>query len=175
MSASNHESHKKSGSVLEKLGHKISTIKEDIADNLERRKLSQSSTHGNSVHFTSRTHASEDSLSMDKKPPTPPETHVRRTSGKSRKYAARARFNRDKDKRRVLTYPFTFTRALRKRLSRHASQHDMYVSNQTSFLSPEVCKRLTCLCLFRSGRCWSARTHPFDISTGHGVRKEAYQ
>ncbi len=81
MSSSNFESHKKSGSVLEKLGQKISNLKEDIVDNLERRRQSHSSSHASQ----SRLSMTDDSSFIEKKPPTPPESHLRRTSGKNRK------------------------------------------------------------------------------------------
>jgi hypothetical protein len=82
MNSLNHESHKKN-SVLEKLGQKISNIKEDIADNIERRKQSHSNNNSNQTHSTTRTNMTDESLFIEKKPPTPPESHVRRTSGKN--------------------------------------------------------------------------------------------
>ena len=84
MSAGSHETPKKSSSVLEKLGQKISNIREDIADNLERRKQSYNQTNSNQVHFITRTQTSEDSLVIEKKPPTPPEIRQRQPSGKQR-------------------------------------------------------------------------------------------
>ena len=82
MSASSHDQPKKSSSVLDKLGQRFTTIKEDIADNLERRKTYNSVT-SNQVHFTTRTHASEDSLVIEKKPPSPPELRQRQISSES--------------------------------------------------------------------------------------------
>jgi hypothetical protein len=84
MNSLNHESHKKNR-VLEKLGQKISNIKEDIADNIERRRQSHNNINSNQIHSTTRTSMTDESLATEKKPPTPPESHVRRTSGKNRK------------------------------------------------------------------------------------------
>lgn len=85
MSAGSHDTPKKSSSVLEKLGQKITNIREDIADNLERRKQSYNHANSNQVHFTTRTHTSEDSLVIEKKPATPPpEIRQRQASGERR-------------------------------------------------------------------------------------------
>jgi hypothetical protein len=84
MSSLSQDSHKKSSSVLEKLGQKISNIKEDIADNIERRKQSHSNINTNQIHFTTRTNMADESLIIEKKPPTPPENDSRRTTGKNR-------------------------------------------------------------------------------------------
>ena len=73
MTSINSESQKKSSSVLEKLGQKISNIKEDIADNIERRRQS----HSSQMSFSNRT-----SMTEDGKPPTPPDSNRRRVSGK---------------------------------------------------------------------------------------------
>ena len=79
MSASQDPPPKKSSSVFEKLGHKFTLIREDIADNIER--IKQSSTQvNNQVHFITKTQTSDDSLIIEKKPPTPPETRQRRPS-----------------------------------------------------------------------------------------------
>jgi len=80
----NNESHKKSSRVLEKLGQKITNIKEDIADNIERRRHSHINTNVNQMHFTSRTNMIDESSVIEKKPPTPPESHPQRTLGKNR-------------------------------------------------------------------------------------------
>lgn len=74
MTSLNSEAQKKSSSVLEKLGQKISNIKEDITDNIERRRQSHSSQMSSSSTRTS--------ISEDGKPPTPPDTNRRRISGK---------------------------------------------------------------------------------------------
>lgn len=72
MSSSSLEQPKKSSSVLEKLGQRFNTIKDDIADNLERIKQSHSSTVSNQVHFINRTaSASDDSLIIEKRAPSP--------------------------------------------------------------------------------------------------------
>ena len=80
----NNESHKKPSGVLEKLGQKFTNIKEDIADNIERRRQSHSSTSGNQTHLTSRINVTDESLLIEKKPPTPPESHPRQPSSKNR-------------------------------------------------------------------------------------------
>jgi hypothetical protein len=82
MSTNNPDQSKKSSSVFEKLGQKISIIKDDIADNIERRKQLYTSASNNQVHFTTRTNTTEDSLVIEKRPPTPTETHHRHASGK---------------------------------------------------------------------------------------------
>lgn len=79
MSTTNNDQPKKSSSVLEKLGQKFSTIKVDIADNIERRKQ----LHNNQVHFITRPNQSEESLVIEKRPPTPPEVQQRHASGKT--------------------------------------------------------------------------------------------
>jgi hypothetical protein len=84
MNSLNNESHKKSSRVLEKIGQKISNIKEDIADNIERRRQMHSHANGNQMHFTSRTNTIDESLVIEKKPSTPPESHPQRTSSKNR-------------------------------------------------------------------------------------------
>lgn len=92
MSNSHTESQKKSGSVLEKFGQKITNLKEEIADNIERRRFSHSSTSSNQSYSSNRT---DESLVNEKKqapsppPPTPPTSHLRRTSGKNRKENSR--------------------------------------------------------------------------------------
>ncbi|CAF3358880.1 unnamed protein product [Rotaria sp. Silwood1] len=66
------DSHKKSTSVLEKLGQKFSNIKEDIADNIERRKHSHNNNNNNNnnqIHSTTRTNMTDESLVIEKKPP----------------------------------------------------------------------------------------------------------
>jgi hypothetical protein len=83
MSNLNQDSSKKSSSVLEKLGQKITNIKEDIADNIERRK--QSHTNTNPIQLTTRTNMTDESSIIEKKPLTPPENNHRRTLGKNRK------------------------------------------------------------------------------------------
>lgn len=85
MSSHNSDPQKKTGRVLEKLGQKISNIKEDIADNIERRRQSHNNMNTNPVHFTSRTNMTDDSLIIEKKPPTPPESQLGRISGKNRR------------------------------------------------------------------------------------------
>ncbi len=79
MSGNNPDYHRKS-SVLDKIGQKITNIKEDIADNIERRKQSHSNTNTNQMHSSSRTNMTDESLVIEKKPPTPPESHLRRPS-----------------------------------------------------------------------------------------------
>ncbi len=78
---------KKTSSVLGKLGQRFNTIKEDIADNIERRKQLYNNPINNQVHFTNRSNdnASEHSLVIEKRPPTPPETNQRRASGKNKR------------------------------------------------------------------------------------------
>jgi hypothetical protein len=85
MNSLNNESHKKPSRVLEKIGQKISNIKEDIADNIERRRQMHSNANGNQMHFTSRTNTIDESLVIEKKPSTPPESHPQRASSKNRK------------------------------------------------------------------------------------------
>jgi hypothetical protein len=82
MSTPSHDHPKKSGSVLEKIGQRITNIKEDIADNIERRKQSYNCANINQVHFIPRTHTTDDSLVFEKKPPTPPEVRQRERSSK---------------------------------------------------------------------------------------------
>ena len=70
---------KKTGSVFEKLNERFNTLKEDITENLERRK----NLYSNQVHFTHRSNnTAEDALVIEKRPPTPPETRQRHASGK---------------------------------------------------------------------------------------------
>lgn len=85
MSSLNQESQKKSSNVLEKLGKRVSNIKEDIVDNIERRRQSHGNINSTQTHITNRTSMTDESLIIDKKPPTPPESHIRRSSGKNRK------------------------------------------------------------------------------------------
>lgn len=86
MSSINHDSHKKSTSVLEKLGQKISNIKEDIADNIERRKHSHSNVHNNQTHVIPRTNMSDEPLMAEQKSSTSSfENQLLRKSGKNRK------------------------------------------------------------------------------------------
>jgi hypothetical protein len=85
MSSHSHDSNKKNSSVLDKIGQKISNIKEDIADNIERRKQSHNNINANQTHFTTRANMIDESLVIEKKPPTPPESQLCRTSGKNRK------------------------------------------------------------------------------------------
>jgi hypothetical protein len=82
MSAPSQDQPKKSSSVFEKLGQKISTMKVDIADEIERRKQLYNTPTHNQVHFVPRSNQSEDSLVIEKKPPTPPEVPQRQPSGK---------------------------------------------------------------------------------------------
>jgi hypothetical protein len=82
MSTTNPDQPKKTGSVFEKLGQRFTTIKDDIADNIERRKQLYNTVTNNQVHFIPRTNQAEDSLTIEKRPPTPPEVHQRRASGK---------------------------------------------------------------------------------------------
>ncbi len=74
---------KKSSSVLGKLGQRINTIKEELSDNIERRKQLYNNPINNQVHFNNRANASENSLVIEKRPPTPTETNQRRPSGKN--------------------------------------------------------------------------------------------
>jgi hypothetical protein len=79
----NNESHKKASGVLEKLGQKFTNIKEDIADNIERRRQSHINASGNQIHATSRINVTDESLLIEKKPPTPPESQPRQPSSKN--------------------------------------------------------------------------------------------
>ncbi|CAF1200450.1 unnamed protein product [Adineta steineri] len=79
MSNINNDSHKKNSRVLEKLGQKITNFKEDIADNIERRRQSHNSINSNQIHYTSKVNMSDDSLVNEKKPPTPTENQPSRT------------------------------------------------------------------------------------------------
>lgn len=82
MSHLNNESHRKNSGVLDKLGQKITTLKEDFVDNMERRRHSHSN---HSPHSTSRSNMTDESLIVEHKPPTPPEHHrPRQPSGKKR-------------------------------------------------------------------------------------------
>jgi hypothetical protein len=109
MSNTNHESHKKSSRVLEKLGQKISHLKEDIVDNIERRRQSHSTINSNQVNYTSRTSMADDSSVFEKKPPTPPAAHVRRPSGKKGGKKKHLHSIRERD---IMLYSFTFTGSL---------------------------------------------------------------
>lgn len=84
MSHLNNESHRKNSGVLEKLGQKITTMKEDLVDNMERRRHSHHNLTANRMHSSSRTNMTDESLVIEKKPSTPPEHHHPRTSGKNR-------------------------------------------------------------------------------------------
>ncbi|CAF3002092.1 unnamed protein product [Rotaria sp. Silwood2] len=75
------QDHPKKSSVFEKLGQKITTIKEDIADNIERRKQSHSNANNNQIHFITRPNQSEESLIIEKKSSTPIEIRQRHASG----------------------------------------------------------------------------------------------
>ncbi|CAF1252034.1 unnamed protein product [Rotaria sordida] len=77
----NQDHSKKSSSVFEKLGQRINTIKEDIADNIERRKQSHINANNNQIHFITRPNQSEDSLTIEKKSSTPIEIRQRHASG----------------------------------------------------------------------------------------------
>jgi hypothetical protein len=101
MSGNNPEYHRKT-SVLDKIGQKITNIKEDIADNIERRKQSHSNISTNQVHFASRTSMTDESSVIEKKPPTPPESHLRRPST-------------SKNRKRKYIYKFTFDKRRKKR------------------------------------------------------------
>jgi len=81
MSANNPDQPKKN-SMFEKFGQKFTTIKDDIADNIERRRQLYNHPINNQVHFITRPNESEDSLIIEKSPPTPPEVHTRQASGK---------------------------------------------------------------------------------------------
>ena len=100
MNSYNTDSHLKS-SVFDKIGHKITTIKEDIADNIERRKQSLNNLTTNRTHSTSRTNMTDESLVIEKKPPTPPESHLRRPST-------------SKNRREKNIYIFTFDKRKKK-------------------------------------------------------------
>ena len=85
MSHLTNESHRKNSGVLDKLGQKITNIKEDLVDNMERRRSSHHNLTANRTHSTSRTNMTDESLVSEKKPSTPPEHHhPRRPSGKNR-------------------------------------------------------------------------------------------
>jgi hypothetical protein len=105
MSNSSQDSHKKTSSVLERLGQKITNIKEDITDNLERRRQSQSTINSNQIHYTTRTNMLDDSLNFEKKPPTPPSSHSSRTSGKNRKENY-SYFIREKEKDSIIFFSY---------------------------------------------------------------------
>ena len=78
---------KKTSSVLGKLGQKFNTIKEDIADNFERRKQSYNNPTNNHIQFTYRPNVNdtEHAVVIEKRPPTPPETSQRRASGETKR------------------------------------------------------------------------------------------
>ncbi|CAF1297314.1 unnamed protein product [Adineta ricciae] len=74
MSSSSNDSHRKStSSVLEKLGQKITNIKEDIADNIERRRLSHSNISASQMQQVSRANVTDDGSIDEKKASTPTE------------------------------------------------------------------------------------------------------
>ncbi|CAF5165967.1 unnamed protein product, partial [Rotaria magnacalcarata] len=76
----NSPDHAKKSSVLEKLGQKITTFKEDVVDNFERRKQSQNKTIHSQIHFITHTDQSEDSLVIEKKSSAPIEIRQRTAS-----------------------------------------------------------------------------------------------
>lgn len=65
MSNTNNDSHKKSTTVLEKLGQKITNFKEDIADNIER--LKHNNSNHNQTHSAIRSTGSDESVVIEKK------------------------------------------------------------------------------------------------------------
>ncbi|CAF1014154.1 unnamed protein product [Adineta steineri] len=67
---------KKTSSVFEKLGQRITNIKKDIAENIERREQLHNNANNNQVQFLYRPRQSDDSLIIETKPPPPP-TEVR--------------------------------------------------------------------------------------------------
>jgi len=83
MSTASPDQPKKSSSVFEKLGQRITNIKEDIADEIERRKQLYNNANNNQVHFTTRTNQAEDSLIIEKKAPIQTEIRQRLPSGKN--------------------------------------------------------------------------------------------
>ncbi|CAF0783760.1 unnamed protein product [Adineta ricciae] len=77
MSTTNPDQPKKSPSIfLEKLGQRINNFKEDIAENIERRKQSHNNTNNNQVHFT-RANLADDALVIERKPSAPIEVRQR--------------------------------------------------------------------------------------------------
>ncbi|CAF4057162.1 unnamed protein product [Adineta steineri] len=68
---------KKTSSVFEKLGQRITNIKKDIAENIERREQLHNNANNNQVQFLYRPSQSDDSLIIETKPPPPPTTEVR--------------------------------------------------------------------------------------------------
>ena len=86
MSTSGHDQPKKTNKVLGMLGQRITNIKEDIADNIERRKQLYNSANNNQIHYFTRTDHSEDSLVIEKKIATPVELSQRHPSGKILSY-----------------------------------------------------------------------------------------
>ncbi len=71
--------------MFEKLGQRFTTIKDDIADiadTIERRRQLYNHPINNQVHFITRPNEPEDSLIIEKSPPTPPEVQIRQASGK---------------------------------------------------------------------------------------------
>jgi hypothetical protein len=85
MSAINPDQPKKNSSMFEKLGQRFTTIKGDIvdiADTIERRRQLYNHPINNQVHFITRPNEPEDSLIIEKSPPTPPEVQTRQASGK---------------------------------------------------------------------------------------------
>ncbi|UJR09422.1 hypothetical protein I4U23_013663 [Adineta vaga] len=78
MSTPNQDQPKKSSSFfLEKLGQRINNFKDDIADNIERRKQSYNNANNNQVHFTTRANQADETLVIEKKPSTPIEVRQR--------------------------------------------------------------------------------------------------
>ena len=103
------DSHRKSSGVFEKLGQKLTNIKEDIADNIERRRQPHGHMSTIQTHSTSRTSVTDESFITEKKPSTPPEHRVRRTSGKNRKKKKREIFTFDKRKKEERYYFHSYT------------------------------------------------------------------
>ncbi|CAF1302777.1 unnamed protein product [Adineta steineri] len=60
---------KKTSSVFEKLGQRITNIKKDIAENIERREQLHNNANNNQVQFLYRPSQSDDSLIIETKPP----------------------------------------------------------------------------------------------------------
>lgn len=75
---------KKPGGMFQKFNQGLSTLK-DLTENIERRRQQlHSAPMSNQVHFTHRNNnTSEDALVIEKRPPTPPETHQRQASSKT--------------------------------------------------------------------------------------------
>lgn len=87
--AMNSDQSKKPSSFFEKVGQKISTIKDDITDNIERRKQLHnppSNITNNQLQFIYRPNQTEeDSIKIETKPLTPTEGTHRQISGKKKK------------------------------------------------------------------------------------------